>query len=742
MHAASLPYGRSSLILGLAFAMLLGALGTADAQMNSQAMENAVQARLRADPYINGRDIVSTVKQQQVTLRGFVPNLVVKTRAERIAETVPGVVEVHNEIRIKDGEQVDDDELQEAILKRFTRDPYLSRYGLDVDVAGGVATLRGRVPRRGYSDAALDLAAEVDGLTDVRDDIQVRADIETEEGLIEPGGGPVPQGVGVEGANEDAGGTAATLLKQPATAANRDGSTTPPRTQRSPSQTGSSRQLIERARQMLASDARFRADDFTLEPTPRGVVVRGTVRSMAERRALRQPLGRVDGLDEIDVSGVSIDPEAKRSAQRGERLSDAQIRDYIRMRLDSSAQLDGSTIEVDVADRSVTLTGTVPRRGEKRRAASEARMVRDVRSVQNEIEVSSSGSSPNSEDRAASIFRGTQNLGDDRAADDQTANDNRDKVGATVFQPDDEGSSTSRGATDDSLEAQIEEAVRSKLSGLSISVAGGVVNVQGEATSDREASAAIAMIESMPGVDSVLNNVDVMPSPAYAGDLYVDGVGTFDVLNDEGGPFAERGTPGLGLGSGPARSTLTDRELRRVLQADTPGGLGLAPKGSVKSAEQDAAVANTTEEGAATDGDNAIARRRAMQQARGRSGGGAPANAATRTEDAEGLTSSAASPEVLDDVGPIDQNDLDDTEVSARRGQQSRALSGSQLVAAVERALDNDPYIEPGQISVQSEKDNAVILAGAVTNYIEWARARRIAFNAGAVDVDMRVEVE
>lgn len=107
----------------------------------------------------------------------------------------------------------------------------------------------------------------------------------------------------------------------------------------------------------------------------------------------QQPAGRGfwdRTMDRVEswLAGDEIGPgEHRGKGPKGYRRSDDRLRDDVSDRLMDDAWLDASDIEVKVKDGEVTLSGTVPRRDDRRRAEMLAEMVSGVGHVQNDLRV-------------------------------------------------------------------------------------------------------------------------------------------------------------------------------------------------------------------------------------------------------------------------------------------------------------------------------------------------------------------
>ena len=71
------------------------------------------------------------------------------------------------------GETIDDTTITTRVKTSMLNDPAVSGTGVDVDTYKGVVTLSGRVKSQAEHDQALALARKVDGVTDVKDALQI-----------------------------------------------------------------------------------------------------------------------------------------------------------------------------------------------------------------------------------------------------------------------------------------------------------------------------------------------------------------------------------------------------------------------------------------------------------------------------------------------------------------------------------------------------------------------------------------
>src|SRR5499426_3437182 len=71
------------------------------------------------------------------------------------------------------GETIDDTTITTRVKTTMLNDPAVGGLRIDVDTYKGVVTLSGRVKSSGERDQALALARKVDGVTEVKDALQV-----------------------------------------------------------------------------------------------------------------------------------------------------------------------------------------------------------------------------------------------------------------------------------------------------------------------------------------------------------------------------------------------------------------------------------------------------------------------------------------------------------------------------------------------------------------------------------------
>jgi hyperosmotically inducible periplasmic protein len=163
-----------------------------------------IQARYFADPDVRGADIEVTTANGVATLRGRVENEQMRERALQIARDVDGVRRVDDQLTVGQREadvepaeparrdeprrpeaeqerreeavqeKQGDEEITTRIQAKFFEDEQVRHRNIEVSTTGGVVTLRGEVATEDERERARTIAREVEGVQDVRDELDVR----------------------------------------------------------------------------------------------------------------------------------------------------------------------------------------------------------------------------------------------------------------------------------------------------------------------------------------------------------------------------------------------------------------------------------------------------------------------------------------------------------------------------------------------------------------------------------------
>jgi osmotically-inducible protein OsmY len=217
--------------------------------MKSDAdIKRDVEAELRWDPDINATDIAIAVKDGVVTLTGFVHSYMQKLQAERDAKRVAGVAGVANDIEIRiptSSQRADPEIARDAVAALKQELPYSSEH-IKVVVKDAWITLEGTVEWNYQRTRAADAVRRVRGIKGVSNLI-----------LLKPSVAPSEIKAKIE----------------------------------------------EAFRRSAEVDARH----ITVEATGGEVVLRGTVRSWAERQEAEHAAWRAPGVTKVD-NRITIGP--------------------------------------------------------------------------------------------------------------------------------------------------------------------------------------------------------------------------------------------------------------------------------------------------------------------------------------------------------------------------------------------------------------------------------------------------
>jgi osmotically-inducible protein OsmY len=142
-----------------------------------------VLAELEYEPSIDATQIGVAVKDGVVTLTGSVESYLEKWRAERAAERVEGVRAVANELEVRlpgDSKRKDTD-IAAAAVNALKWNSLVPADKVKVTVEGGWITLKGEVPYRFQKEAAESAVRHLTGATGVSNLIQIKPNVSSTE---------------------------------------------------------------------------------------------------------------------------------------------------------------------------------------------------------------------------------------------------------------------------------------------------------------------------------------------------------------------------------------------------------------------------------------------------------------------------------------------------------------------------------------------------------------------------------
>jgi osmotically-inducible protein OsmY len=142
-----------------------------------------VEAELQSDPSIDATDIAVAVKNGVVTLSGFVPKFMDKLEAEAAAKRVAGVVGLANDLEVRlplSDKRPDPEIARDAVAAVKTQLPF-SWQQIKVIVDKGWVTLEGQVEWNYQREEAERAVRRVKGVTGVINTILLKPRIEPSE---------------------------------------------------------------------------------------------------------------------------------------------------------------------------------------------------------------------------------------------------------------------------------------------------------------------------------------------------------------------------------------------------------------------------------------------------------------------------------------------------------------------------------------------------------------------------------
>jgi osmotically-inducible protein OsmY len=152
--------------------------------MSDERLQSDVADELYWDPKVDGAAIAVSAQDGVVTLRGTVGTFREKREAQKDAESVHGAKRVENEleVRILDDDRRADAELRGDVLQALMLDSLVPDT-VDAEVDDGVVTLSGEANWQYQRDEADFVAANILGVVDVDNKIELVAPGPTPENL-------------------------------------------------------------------------------------------------------------------------------------------------------------------------------------------------------------------------------------------------------------------------------------------------------------------------------------------------------------------------------------------------------------------------------------------------------------------------------------------------------------------------------------------------------------------------------
>jgi osmotically-inducible protein OsmY len=132
-----------------------------------QELKQAVERVLTESSRVDEHEVQVEVRDSVVHLTGAVDSTIEKRTARHLAEEVPGVKSVIDDLKVKNFVRMPDDELAAEVKNRLIRDAYVNHEGIEVYASQGEIQLDGKVPTYHMRKAAADVAWWTPGVINV-----------------------------------------------------------------------------------------------------------------------------------------------------------------------------------------------------------------------------------------------------------------------------------------------------------------------------------------------------------------------------------------------------------------------------------------------------------------------------------------------------------------------------------------------------------------------------------------------
>ncbi len=147
---------------------------------NEKLITDEIRATLERDNRIpHPTEVAVSDRHGTVTLRGSVGSLHQRRAIVKIARSVPGVVNVEDELQVDPRDRWQDNEIRGAALRALTSNDTVPADRIEVRVANGWLTLKGEVNHQYENDAAFEAVHRLLGVGGITNEIKViTADID------------------------------------------------------------------------------------------------------------------------------------------------------------------------------------------------------------------------------------------------------------------------------------------------------------------------------------------------------------------------------------------------------------------------------------------------------------------------------------------------------------------------------------------------------------------------------------
>ena len=141
---------------------------------NDNVIVDEIRAALEQDRRLpHPAEVAVSERAGTVTLRGTVASPGQRRAAVQIANTVPGVRNVEDELRVDLRDRSDDEQIRGVAIQALMSDPGVPDDRIELTVADAWLTLKGEVKHQYESNAAFEAASRVPGAGGITNEIRV-----------------------------------------------------------------------------------------------------------------------------------------------------------------------------------------------------------------------------------------------------------------------------------------------------------------------------------------------------------------------------------------------------------------------------------------------------------------------------------------------------------------------------------------------------------------------------------------
>lgn len=141
--------------------------------VSDEQIEQLIKTAWKQHPRLSSSQPRVESKNHEVTLTGSVDHLAAKKIAGEIARNTTGVTQVMNLIRVRPEKLMEDAALAQEVKSALLRDPYVSRFDMNVSARNSRVFLDGRVDSSFEKNHSEFVASRVPGVVEVKNNLDV-----------------------------------------------------------------------------------------------------------------------------------------------------------------------------------------------------------------------------------------------------------------------------------------------------------------------------------------------------------------------------------------------------------------------------------------------------------------------------------------------------------------------------------------------------------------------------------------